>query len=132
VRLPGGRRFVDAEFVARHAEDPHVRFGSHGVSHQSLVSLTPAEAELELGDSRRTLESLVGYPVEHYCYPYGGDAHIGPEGRARVGRHYRSAVTMARGMVTAAADPLRLPRIPIYGNDRTGRFALKIAAAPWR
>ena len=132
VRLSGARRFLDAEFVARHASDPWVRFGSHGVSHQSLASLDDAAAEAELAMSRSRLEALLTYPVEHYCYPYGGDAHLGPAARARVGRCYASAVTMRRGVVVPGTDPLVLPRIPIYARDHAARLALKIATAPWR
>lgn len=48
-----------------------VSFGSHGVSHRRLRSLSNEEIRAELADSKKCLEEKLGRPVTAFCYPYG-------------------------------------------------------------
>jgi peptidoglycan/xylan/chitin deacetylase (PgdA/CDA1 family) len=45
--------------------------GSHTLTHPFLTRLAPAQAQEEIGASRKKLEDLFGRPIEHFCYPYG-------------------------------------------------------------
>jgi peptidoglycan/xylan/chitin deacetylase (PgdA/CDA1 family) len=45
--------------------------GSHTVSHPRLSRLPADQVLDELSQSRQTLESQLGIPIETFCYPYG-------------------------------------------------------------
>jgi peptidoglycan/xylan/chitin deacetylase (PgdA/CDA1 family) len=85
-----------------------VTIGSHSLTHPILTSIPSAELETEVRESRRQLESSLQRPVELFAYP-NGNANAAVE--ACVRRHYRAAVTAARGWVRRNADPVRLPRL---------------------
>ena len=53
--------------------------GSHTLSHADLGVLGPAEARMELGDSKKLLEDTLGRPVRWLAYPYGGRGNFRPE-----------------------------------------------------
>ena len=48
-----------------------ISVGSHTLSHPKLPSLSQAEAKRELCESRRKLESLLGYPITTFSFPWG-------------------------------------------------------------
>jgi peptidoglycan/xylan/chitin deacetylase (PgdA/CDA1 family) len=85
-----------------------VAIGSHTLTHPILPSTPPAEVETEVRDSRKLLERGLQRPVELFAYPNGDhDAAV----EACVRKHYRAAVTAARGWVRRGADAHRLPRL---------------------
>jgi peptidoglycan/xylan/chitin deacetylase (PgdA/CDA1 family) len=45
--------------------------GSHTVSHPYLSTLSENEQEVEIAESRSTLESLINKPVDYFCFPSG-------------------------------------------------------------
>jgi peptidoglycan/xylan/chitin deacetylase (PgdA/CDA1 family) len=85
-----------------------VAIGSHTLTHPILPSTPPAEVETEVRDSRKLLERGLQRPVELFAYP-NGDYDAGVE--ACVRKHYRAAVTAARGWVRRGADAHQLPRL---------------------
>jgi peptidoglycan/xylan/chitin deacetylase (PgdA/CDA1 family) len=100
-----------------------VAIGSHTVTHAILPAATPEELEAEVRDSRRLLERGLQRPVELFAYPNG--AYNAPV-EACVRKHYRAAVTAARGWVLRGADAHRLPRLA------APRGVLKLAARIYR
>jgi peptidoglycan/xylan/chitin deacetylase (PgdA/CDA1 family) len=46
--------------------------GSHGDRHVVLSTLPPEQQRIELTTSFRELRTLVGAPIETFCYPFGG------------------------------------------------------------
>ena len=83
--------------------------GGVRLGHGSLPTLTEDEIRRELQDSRTRLEAQLGRKVDLFCYPNGST----DERVHRIAQSiYRAAVTTEEGMVTAAADPLAIPRIP--------------------
>ena len=83
--------------------------GSHTMTHPILPTLTEDEIRRELQDSRTRLEAQLGRKVDLFCYPNGST----DERVHRIAQSiYRAAVTTEEGMVTAAVDPLAIPRIP--------------------
>lgn len=84
-----------------------VTIGSHTLSHSILTSLTEAEAEREIVESRARIEARLQRPVEHFCYPNGDVSAFVVECTRR---HYSTAVSTVPGSVPANYDPHYLPR----------------------
>lgn len=98
-----------------------VEIGSHTVTHPHLTSLTDAEVEGELADSRAEIEDELGRPCVLLAYPYG-------EHDARVQEIARRCGYAAAFALWAGAAPGRryaLPRIDLYRRDSLLRATLK-------
>jgi peptidoglycan/xylan/chitin deacetylase (PgdA/CDA1 family) len=54
-------------------------FGSHTVSHPDMGRIGPAEAKLELVDSKKTLEDRLQRAVPFFAYPFGARANFRSE-----------------------------------------------------
>lgn len=48
-----------------------ITFGSHGVHHYRSESLPEVSLEAELTESKQTLQSKLGVPINFFAYPYG-------------------------------------------------------------
>jgi peptidoglycan/xylan/chitin deacetylase (PgdA/CDA1 family) len=66
-----------------------VTVGSHSMTHPILPSLSAAEIEAELRDSRRVIEAKLARPAEFFSYPNGD---VDERTLAGVRRYYRAAV----------------------------------------
>jgi GT2 family glycosyltransferase/peptidoglycan/xylan/chitin deacetylase (PgdA/CDA1 family) len=101
-----------------------VVFGSHSLTHPMLTSLSDAELQQEVCESKQKLEDLLGAPVDWFAYPYGDlDRRV----RAAVlAAGYRAAVT-TNGGFNRWQDPLALNRLEIDDRDWLMDFALKLA-----
>ena len=95
----------------REAARRGITVGAHTVSHPWMSRLSADESERELGESKSAIEDRLGVAVESFAYPYGDST---PAVRAAAARHFRLACGIGPGFVTAAADPLNLPRIDAY------------------
>jgi len=98
--------------------------GSHTCTHPRLDQLDVATAAQEIEQSRSVLTSLLGVPVEHFCYPYGRFNESTAELVKRAG--YRSAVASLRGIARRQDDVFRLPRASIHGDGSWIKFLLKV------
>lgn len=84
--------------------------GSHTITHRNLKTLSPPEAREEICGSKKMLEDLLGVPVRHFCYPYGG--WQSPTIRDLVGESgYLSACTTSFGVARPDQDRWTMPRI---------------------
>ena len=108
-----------------------VHVGAHSHEHLRGSRLTSARMEEEAGRSRALLRGRLGN--EHaraYSYPYGctrlGDASD-EYVRAVRAAGYERAVTTDLGLMSADADPLRLPRVEAHGIDLPGVLKAKAA-----
>ena len=63
--------YISIEQLKEMAKDPLVTIGSHGVSHRVMTTLSVGEQELELVESKKTLERIIGKSVDVYAYPHG-------------------------------------------------------------
>jgi peptidoglycan/xylan/chitin deacetylase (PgdA/CDA1 family) len=98
-----------------------MEIASHTVHHFGLTVLGSSERQSELIDSRAELERRLGHPVLDFCYPGG---QIDPATEIAVGRAgYLSATTTAYGRPTTGDDPLRLPRLRVWGGESLTSFA---------
>ena len=63
--------YISTEQLKEMAKDPLVTIGSHGVSHRVMTTLSVDEQELELVESKKTLQRIIGKSVDVYAYPHG-------------------------------------------------------------
>lgn len=116
--------------LARH---PLVTIGGHTTSHPNLAQLPEAEARREIVDNKEFLEPLVGKPVEHFAYPFGGASTCGArEGRLAREAGYKTAVTTRHACITERdlQDIHQLPRVGINRSyESIGLARLQIDGA---
>lgn len=119
--LPPGRRILHPHEVVE-LEAAGIEIGAHSVSHADLLELDGDALELELRDSRRTLEELLGHDVRTMAYPYGRHGPATIEAAERAG--YEIACACAG---TGPWTPMSLPREPVHPSTTSGRLKLKAA-----
>lgn len=85
--------------------------GSHTVTHRWLPRLSDEELAVELRDSRRALERVLGQCITTLAYPAGhNDARV----RAAVAAAgYEHALSTARGRSTSRTDPYAIRRTTV-------------------
>ena len=114
------------EEVARLSRYSEIDFGSHGVHHGPVSSLSEQELLSELIESKTRILQFTEGACEHFCYPYGDPVSIGERAPAFVEKYYESGVTISRGRVGSRSCFGLLPRIPIYEQDSPYVARLKI------
>jgi peptidoglycan/xylan/chitin deacetylase (PgdA/CDA1 family) len=82
-----------------------VAVGSHTLTHPVLPSMSAAEIESELRDSRRLIEDRLGRSAELFSYPNGD---LDERTLTGVRRHYRAAV---RHYSDVRGDPYLMPTV---------------------
>ena len=87
-----------------------VTIGSHSMTHPILPSLSAAEIEAELRDSRRVIEAKLARPAEFFSYP---NDDVDERTLAGVRRHYRGAVL---GSSMTGSDPHLMPCMHLPGG----------------
>ena len=95
--------------------DRGVEIGAHTVSHPHLPTLSDAEIDRELRDSRTQIEDELGRPCRFVAYPYGEH-----DARVRAGAHragYDAGYSLASTTARAAAHRFAVPRIDLYRKD---------------
>ena len=101
-----------------------MEIGSHTCTHPRLDQLDAAAAAPEIENSRTVLTSLLGVPIDHFCYPYGRFTDVTAE--IVKGAGYRSAVATQRGIARSDDDYYRLPRVSVHGDGSWLKFLLKV------
>ncbi len=101
--------------------------GAHTPDHFDLLSVSEIAAWKQIATSKTTLQTLLGKPVSHFCYPYGkfDERHSTMAKQAA----YETATTTVRSRVHAAANMLALPRVPVMRSTSLPVFWLKITTA---
>ncbi len=101
-----------------------IEIGSHSMTHADLSICDAGLRLTEIRDSRHRLEDTLGESVEHFAYPFG---RLNPDAYARVQEAgYRTAVTVADGVVRRTDDPLLLNRVEVFNWDDLSRFERKV------
>lgn len=97
--------------------------GFHTRRHDALTLLDDEALDAAMQHGSRELEDAAGRPLEAVAYPHGrADARVAAAAR-RAG--FRVGFTAAGEPVSAASDPLLLPRIMPYYRS-AGQFALQL------
>jgi peptidoglycan/xylan/chitin deacetylase (PgdA/CDA1 family) len=101
--------------------------GAHTQDHVDLLTVNEITAWKQIAKSKTTLQTLLGMPVQHFCYPYGkfDERHSTMTKQAT----YETATTTVRSRVHAATNMLTLPRVPVMRSTSLPIFWLKIATA---
>jgi peptidoglycan/xylan/chitin deacetylase (PgdA/CDA1 family) len=104
-----------------------IAIGAHTVTHPILARTDAADAEREINESRRHLESVLQAEVRLFAYPNGkpGQDYLPEHVRMVRDAGFRAAVSTARGVANARSDSFELPRFTPFG--RTPAFALRMA-----
>ncbi len=98
-----------------------IYFGSHGRNHLKLAQISFYKAKQEIQSSKQELEKCLGFPIKHFCYPYG---NLNEQVKKIVkDSGYISAMSCFRGSVYPGCDLLEIPRKAIsYGDNLIGFF----------
>jgi glycosyltransferase involved in cell wall biosynthesis/peptidoglycan/xylan/chitin deacetylase (PgdA/CDA1 family) len=104
-----------------------IEIGSHTMSHAHCTQLSDADLRMELRDSKRALEDMLGKPVVGFAYPYGDwDARVR---EAVIEAEYKYAVITTRGAITDPIDLFAVPRLNIRWNTFGRLLRRKIRSA---
>lgn len=99
---------------------------SHSVTHPYLSKLSLAQITYEVTQSKKTLESVVGHPVDYFCYPYGDYNNTVIEAVHNAG--YRLATTVHQGYANPYQQgPLTLKRIACHEDLTLAEFAQRLS-----
>jgi peptidoglycan/xylan/chitin deacetylase (PgdA/CDA1 family) len=101
--------------------------GSHTHRHVNLLETNEPGGRDEMALGKTGLESVVGRPVEHFCYPYGHYEARHVELAREMG--FATATTTQRSRCHVGMDMLELPRVPVLRSTALPVFWLKIATA---
>lgn len=114
------------EQVRRMAESG-ISFGSHTVTHPILSKISIQEAEWEVTESKRVIESQTGRPVSVFAYPNGRPDDFSPETVGLLKRAgYQAALTTVWGANTRREDRYALKRVRSWDQDLAS-FALSLS-----
>ena len=110
------------------ANYPQLRIGAHSVKHSMFSKLPDAEIRTELRDSKRSLEELIGRPVDAFAYPYGGPRDFDVRAK-RAAREMGFTCACANFFGTAHrwTNGYQLPRLIVRDWDKN-QFAKHLAA----
>lgn len=98
--------------------------GSHTATHPNLVGVGPSRVRLELVESKRQLEDVLGREVDLLSYPFG--RYNGEVKRAAISAGYRVACGIRPRRGDPPGDPLALKRIAIRSIDTLRDFRAKV------
>jgi peptidoglycan/xylan/chitin deacetylase (PgdA/CDA1 family) len=101
--------------------------GSHTHRHVNLLETEESGCREEMALGKTGLESVIGRPVEHFCYPYGHYEARHVELAREMG--FVTATTTQRSRCHAGVDMLELPRVPVLRSTTLPVFWIKIATA---
>lgn len=104
-----------------------VEIAAHTVTHP-MLSMQSADAQRwELEESRRSLEAIIGRPIDVLCYPYGRPSDVGdlaPRLAKDIG--FKVACALEPRAVTREVDLLQLPRFPVGSSWDGDEFARRL------
>ncbi len=103
-----------------------MEIGSHTINHLDMSTLSTAQLDSELQESRAVLEQLTGQSVVSFCYPSGSYGDSAREAVVRAG--YTTAVTTAYGIASQSDNPFTLSRIRISLGDNGKALEAKLSA----
>lgn len=120
-------RVMTSTEIRQLSEGGLITVGAHGIAHPMLSILAPLEQRRDIQDGKSQLETILGKPVQHYAYPYGGREDYTPTTRKIVRQiGFDSACSTLQGVVWPYADRFQLPRVIV--RDWTGdEFARQLA-----
>jgi len=99
-----------------------ISFGSHGMSHSILTTLSKEEAEYEIKESKRIIKEKVGMDVNMYAYPNGSEKDFSDDVISLLKKYgYAAACTLMHGS-NEDLQPFKLKRYNVTRGMITGLF----------
>lgn len=97
---------------------------SHGATHVDLTSLSDEHLAQEMTNSRDSLTSLSGHPVQTIAYPYGKyDARVIRFARAA---GYQTGFSVNPGFNRRQTEQMELRRLDVFGTDSPSQLLRKV------
>jgi peptidoglycan/xylan/chitin deacetylase (PgdA/CDA1 family) len=121
---PGAGARMMGEQELRELAAAGFEIGAHSVTHPDLSQLDYEGCLREMTESRRTLERVVGVPVQTFAYPF---CRYGPAAVAAARASGFTAAVTCQGL--GSWDPYELKRSLITGKDGLPIFLLKLTDA---
>ncbi len=105
-----------------------IEFGGHTAHHVDTRGMDEELAAVEIVESKRELETLLGKPLLAFSYPNGGYTSwaIGQVEAAG----YQAAVTTQYGMWHSQSDLLALSRVRVAGSTRSWSLMAQLGGPP--
>ena len=124
-----GERFLHnswyvTEEQLREMHEMGMEIGNHTLDHRDLRSLNRDETYRQIHGNQQKLEEILGVPVNHFCYPYGGVSATARAVLSETG--HRTAVTTVYGAASAGQGWHDLRRIRVDYTDTASRLLQKI------
>ncbi len=114
---PSHRSLTEDEIVQL-VESRLVEVGAHTVNHPALAHLPLEEQRREIEQSKRTLEGIVGRPVQSFSYPFGYPGAYSNDSKLLVQEAgFRNACANFPERVHRKSDPYQLPRLLIRDSN---------------
>lgn len=111
-----GRSSLNWEQLREMARDPLVTIAAHSVTHRVMPTLSEAENQVEITDSKRILEEQLGIPIRYFTYPEGKyNSQIANQVQAA---GYTAALTMNDADEQLAGESESLMAIGRIGQSR--------------
>lgn len=117
-------RLVDIQTIKKLKDHKLITFGSHSVTHSDFCCLNSEQVQLELQQSKQTLETILDKPVELFSFPYG-----------LVGNHsiqlfqesgFRCLFTTQNNQKINGDQQLLMDRVQVEPFDYSLEFRLKV------
>lgn len=101
-----------------------VSFQAHSVTHPNMTSLSDEQLKHQVIESKKTLESQLGKPVNTFAYPYGiSDERVW---KAVKNAGFIGSVGTWYGNTVSEGTILDMPRIKIPGSADINNFASRL------
>jgi peptidoglycan/xylan/chitin deacetylase (PgdA/CDA1 family) len=108
--------------------DEHMDIAAHGVRHDDLSLMTPAQQAAQIDDSIQLLQARLHVPIDSYAYPSG---RFNSETLELVREaNVPLAVTTDPSYVIAPETRLELPRLRVRSHWTLAEFAGAVEGAP--
>jgi peptidoglycan/xylan/chitin deacetylase (PgdA/CDA1 family) len=88
-----------------------IEFGAHTLTHPDLIRLPRNRMEMEICDSKKIIENILGTPIPCFAYPYG---RYNDRVRELVQQHFVCASSDKLGFITPSSDLYALERVDAY------------------
>lgn len=118
------REIVMSPEELRALDSRHVAIGSHCVSHRSLTSLSDAEAEKEITESKRALEEILGREVSTLSFPHGCHRAKHIEYARQAG--YKKLFSISSALAFKGGDEYVVDRVRVDPEDWMPELSLKV------
>lgn len=120
----GDKRYLNPLELKELSMLPRVTIGAHGLTHCRLSKCSNDELWLELSDSKKWIEDLIGKKVDTLAYPHGDCGER--EFSLALSAGYRVAATTESGINQSGQNSLALKRTGILSYDTREDFIRKI------